>query len=64
MRQPVFCPRCGTRMNHQADKLVEPTSREEAEASTVLGGVILAVYACPNCGWIRAQREQDADEPG
>jgi hypothetical protein len=51
-------------MNHQADKLVEPTSREEAEASTVLGGVILAVYACPNCGWIEAQREQDSDELG
>ena len=64
MRQPVFCPRCGTQMNHQADKLVEPTSREEAEASTTLGGVIIAVFACPNCGWIGAQREQDSDEPG
>jgi ribosomal protein S27AE len=47
---PVTCPRCGAVMNHQADKLVEPTSAEEAEASTVLGGVLVAVFACPRCG--------------
>jgi predicted RNA-binding Zn-ribbon protein involved in translation (DUF1610 family) len=64
MRVTVVCPKCGTLMNHQADKLVEPTTREEAEASTALGGVIVAVFACPNCGWIEAEREQDVDEAG
>jgi hypothetical protein len=45
-------------MNHQADKLREPTSREEAH-STRLGGVVIAVFACPNCGWIASQRRSD-----
>jgi RNase P subunit RPR2 len=47
----MTCQKCGTKMNHQADKLREPTTREEAE-STRLGGVVIAVFACPNCGWI------------
>jgi predicted RNA-binding Zn-ribbon protein involved in translation (DUF1610 family) len=64
MRVTIVCPKCGTPMNHQADKLVEPTTPAEAEASTVLGGVLIAVFACPNCGWIEAQREQDSDELG
>jgi len=64
MSATVICPKCGTPMNHQADKLVEPTSREEAEASTALGGVIIAVFACPNCGWIESERERAEDEPG
>jgi rubredoxin len=64
MRVTIVCPKCRTLMNHQADKLVEPTSREEAEASTVLGGLIVAVFACPNCGWIEAEREPVEDEPG
>ena len=30
-REPdMTCPRCGAEMNHQADKLVDPTTREEA----------------------------------
>ena len=45
-------------MNHQADKLREPTTREEAE-STRLGGVVIAVFACPNCGWIASLRHPD-----
>jgi ribosomal protein S27AE len=61
---PVTCPRCGAVMNHQADKLVEPTSAEEAEASTVLGGVLVAVFACPRCGWIEAERERGEPERG
>jgi predicted RNA-binding Zn-ribbon protein involved in translation (DUF1610 family) len=64
MRATVICPKCGTTMNHQADKLVEPTSREEAEASTRFGGMIVSVFACPNCGWIEAERERTEGEPG
>jgi predicted RNA-binding Zn-ribbon protein involved in translation (DUF1610 family) len=45
-------------MNHQADKLREPTSREEAQ-STRLGGVVIAVFACPNCGWIASKPRAD-----
>jgi len=41
-------------MNHQADKLREPTTQEEAETSR-LGGIVIAVFACPSCGWIASQ---------
>ena len=58
MKPEMACPHCGTAMNHQADKLREPTTREEAE-STRLGGVVIAVFACPNCGWIGSQRRPD-----
>ena len=54
----MTCPRCGSEMNHQATKLVEPTSAEQAESSTALGGVLIHVFACPRCGWIDSQSEQ------
>lgn len=61
MTGTMRCPRCGAEMNHQANKLVEPLTREEAEASTTLGGVLLAVFACPNCGYVAAQRDEHDD---
>ena len=60
MTDAMRCPQCGAEMNHQANKLVEPRTREEAEASPVLGGVLVVVFACPNCGYVAARR----DEPG
>ena len=51
MTPQMTCPKCGAEMNHQADKLREPTTRNEAETSR-LGGIVIAVFACPNCGWI------------
>ena len=57
MKPELACPKCGTAMNHHA-KLREPTSREEAQ-STRLGGVVIAVFACPNCGWIASLRRPD-----
>jgi len=44
-------------MNHQADKLVHPVTKEEAARMTAtLDGVIERIYACPNCGWIDSRR--------
>jgi predicted RNA-binding Zn-ribbon protein involved in translation (DUF1610 family) len=60
----VTCPRCGTPMNHQADKLVHPVTREEAERMTAgLDGVIEAIFACPGCGWIESRREGETVRP-
>lgn len=57
MTTPMTCPKCGKTMNHQADKLVQPVAKEEAEAMTqALDGVIVEVFACPNCGWIESRR--------
>jgi hypothetical protein len=57
----MTCPRCGSAMNFEAEKLREPTTREEADSSRPLGGIVIAVFACSNCGWIAERREDDAD---
>ena len=57
LTEGMTCPRCGFQMNHQADKLTYPVTREEAESITsVMDGVIEEVFACPNCGWIESRR--------
>ena len=57
-RPTMTCPKCGTEMNHQANKLVHPVTLEEAAAMTpALDGVIEIVFACPACGWIDSRRE-------
>ena len=54
------CPKCGTPMNHQAAKLVQPVTEEELAAqSAEVDGVLVLVFACPGCGWIDARREGD-----
>ena len=55
--EPMTCPLCGTRMNHQASKLVHPVTEEEAaEVSEAFDGVLEDVFACPRCGRIEARR--------
>lgn len=52
----MTCPKCGSPMNHQADKLVYPRTREEESALTAaFDGVIEEVFACPSCGWIASR---------
>ena len=61
----MTCPKCGTEMNHQADKLVDPVTHEEAAAMTgAFDGVLMIVFACPNCGWIDSRRETGSHSPG
>ena len=57
-RPTMTCPKCGTPMNHQAEKLVQAVTDEEAAAQSVaLDGLIVLVFACPGCGWIEARTE-------
>ena len=57
MNAAMTCPKCGSPMNHQADKLVHPRTRaEESALSTAFDGVIEEVFACPSCGWIASRR--------
>ena len=59
-RPALTCPRCGTEMNHQADKLVHPvTQAEVANMTAALDGAIEHVFACPGCGWIDSRRETE-----
>ena len=61
MTETMRCPRCGAEMNHQANKLVEPRTREEAEANAAVGGVVLVVFACPQCGYVASRRDDHDD---
>jgi predicted RNA-binding Zn-ribbon protein involved in translation (DUF1610 family) len=61
MTETMRCPRCGAEMNHQANKLVEPVTRDEVEASAALGGILLVVFACPNCGYVASRRDEHDD---
>jgi predicted RNA-binding Zn-ribbon protein involved in translation (DUF1610 family) len=57
-RPTMTCPKCGTPMNHQAEKLVHPVTDEELSSrSAAFDGVLLQVFACPHCGWIESRRE-------
>ena len=59
----MTCPKCGATMNHQADKLVYPVTREEEAAVTAaLDGVIEEIFACPNCGRIESRRAAGRSE--
>lgn len=63
-RPSMTCPKCGTEMNHQADKLVYPVTAEEAAAVTaVFDGVLEIVFACPGCGWIDSRRAAEPSPP-
>lgn len=47
----MICFRCGNEMNQHAEKLVDPTSQQEAVlADPALGGIIEEFHTCPECG--------------
>jgi NAD(P)H-dependent FMN reductase len=53
----VDCPRCGTFMNPQGQKLVLPsTTEDERFVDPALGGVVEDLFACPGCGLVDARR--------
>jgi ribosomal protein S27AE len=57
----MVCPRCGTPMNHHADKLVEASTRvDAADVEPELGGVIEETHACPKCGNVEFRRARPA----
>ena len=56
-KNKMICPKCGDEMNHHADKLVYPASREEAKKmNPALGGVIEETHCCPGCGGVESRR--------
>ncbi len=47
----MICNKCNQEMNQHAEKLVDPTSPEEAaRIDPALGGIVEEVHACPQCG--------------
>ena len=56
-RPAMTCPQCGTPMNHQAEKLVQAVTDEEAATQTSdHDGLLVLIFACPACGWIESSR--------
>jgi predicted RNA-binding Zn-ribbon protein involved in translation (DUF1610 family) len=56
-KNKMICPKCGDEMNHHADKLVYPATREEAKKmNDALGGMIEETHCCPGCGAVESRR--------
>jgi len=49
----MICPKCGTEMNHHADKIDYAGKDELFDAA--IGGVLKEIYTCPKCGDVEAQ---------
>lgn len=47
--EKMNCSKCGTTMNHHADKPDRSVPISQPEADPEIANV-LAVYACPSCG--------------
>jgi ribosomal protein S27AE len=54
-RNQLTCPKCGTPMNHHAEKLVV-TADSEPGADADLGGYIQELHGCPKCGHLESRR--------
>lgn len=53
VRTTMICPKCGTEMNHHADKIDYAGKDELFDAA--IGGVLKEIYTCPKCGDVEAQ---------
>ena len=57
-KRKMVCRECGVEMNHHAEKLLQPTTRRDAERSDpVLGGIVEGHHTCPECGKGDVRRE-------
>ena len=53
----MLCSKCGSEMNYHAEKLVDPTTSQEASAANpALGGIIEEFHSCPTCGSSASRR--------
>jgi ribosomal protein S27AE len=47
----MICPYCGAEMSQHGEKLMEPTTREEAQRmDPELGALVEEFHTCPKCG--------------
>ena len=47
----MICPDCGAEMNQHAEKLIEPTTAEEARRmDPEVGALVEEFHTCPKCG--------------
>jgi ribosomal protein S27AE len=54
------CPKCGTPMNHHADKLVTVSDDQGlGRTDPSFGGVIQETHTCPACANVEFRRAKD-----
>ena len=55
----LICSKCGSEMNHHADKLVYPANPDDThQTSSELGAVLEETHACPGCGAVESRRAE------
>jgi ribosomal protein S27AE len=58
-KNKMICPKCGSEMNHHADKLVDPVRPDDMKhVNPGLGGVIEEMHYCPGCGAVESRRAE------
>ena len=56
-KSKMICPKCGSEMNHHADKLVYPVTAEDARnVKASFDGVVEETHSCPGCGAVESRR--------
>ncbi len=50
-REKMICQECNMELNHHAEKLVEPVTREQAaKVDAAFGALVEEMHSCPGCG--------------
>lgn len=61
MPNKLTCPKCGSAMNHHADKLIYLSEKVQTAAiDPALGGLIEETHACPGCGAVASRLAERA----
>jgi hypothetical protein len=59
-----MCAGCGARMNHHADKLIDPSGPDDvALVDPALGGIVEEAHSCPACGESTTRRRAPDRRP-
>jgi ribosomal protein S27AE len=53
--EKMTCPKCGSKMNHHADKLVRGSDSPLPRMDERLDGFLEEFHACPNCGAVASR---------
>ena len=60
LEQTMTCSKCGTQMNHHAEKIdYTVDGRDDEPFDSELGGVLKRIHTCPKCGNVQTQSAED-----
>ena len=59
-KSAMICSNCGSKMNHHADKLIDPEKPEDQiQLNSPLGGYIEEIHCIHRCGAAASRRQNE-----